>query len=188
MGSVSGLPGAVGQPSSQLRTRVGSCACAIALIIVAILVGAPDAAWAGGASTVVATQSGTPTPNPDPPVQRSPGRTASSRTPVPAPTPQQPPAVRPQAVQRVVTGPRAWLAVPIVRDFIAPGQPVSQLEVGPPPTATTKPVTKAPAHAAAAPTSLSADALEHSLIYSSALALVIAGAGLVMLGSRRRLW
>jgi hypothetical protein len=183
MGSVSGLPGTVGQPSNEFRTRVGCCACAIAFIIFAILIGAPDATWADGASTVVAARSGAPTPNPDPPARRSPGRTASSRTPVPAPTPQQPPAVRSQAIQRV-SGPRAWLAVPIVRDLVAPGQPVSQFEVGPPPTATSKP----PAHAAAAPTSLSADALEHSLVYSSALALVIAGAGLVMLGSRRRLW
>jgi len=183
MGSVSGLPGAVGQPSKQFRTRVGRCACAIALIIVAILVGAPEAAWADGASTVVAARSGTPAPNPNPPAQRSSGRAASSRTPIPAPTPQQPPAVRPQVIRRV-TGPRAWLAVPIERDFVAPGRPVSQMEVGPPPAA----ITKAPAPAAAAPTSLSADALEHSLIYASALALVIAGAGLVMLGSRRRLW
>jgi hypothetical protein len=132
------------------------------------IVGTPATAWAASSSSAsVATP---PSPYPNPAQRRLPASWPPGQS-LPAPAPLTPPTLRvadDQAAKAV-----AWFGVPDGSNALTPT------------------MTSAAPHpqAARADTPLRPRPdLSRSLVYSGALALVIAGSGLVMLGTRRRLW
>ncbi len=139
--------------------------------------GTADGAWA---STGPAMSAG-PTPSPYPDPNRRPPGTKPDRPAVPAPLPPLPPPPGDSATDDIAFPHAALMPAPAWMDVPA----ISQ--VADVPVATPPPDPALAAAPAAMPTKPAPD-LAQSLVYSGALALFIAGSGLIMLGSRRRLW
>ena len=190
------LPGTRGR-SRPTHDRAQRIVGVLGLIFFGLLVTIPGQAdrartdGAGSALTVAPAKAG-PSPHPAPGNRLTSGRTQGATPVIPAPAPQAPPARVPAAPHiaapdighrlgtaqnasvtgrlDTVTGRQAQLPL-----LIAQKTPTSSRSFG----------TRTKAHAVRP---ISPAQLTRSLIYSSALALAIAAFGLVMLGSRRRLW
>jgi hypothetical protein len=184
MAEVPQLPGATGQtPEIRMESRARRVFGVLAVILVAIaaaVLGLPGGAGANPKSSAIAMAVPAvaihiglgPSPHPAPGTVTSAGGPPVTMAAVPAPSPQSPPQQRTAEQDVAFVGP----------DGTSPIAAPAPRVAGPPPRATAHAIQ--PKHVNA----ISADRLDHSLIYSSGLALAIAAGGLLLIGSRRRLW
>ncbi len=157
-----------------VRTTLASIGLCLGLVSLSTVT-VPVAAWATDGARVIAGP--TPSPFPTPGEQTPVLDPARPLVPIPAPlTPPAPSAAANRDVAFPRTAPMpAWFSV--------------HIRAGVSTTPASLPLKPARAVAdRAADTSATSVDLSRSLVYSGALALFIAGSGLIMLGFRRRLW
>jgi hypothetical protein len=161
---------------SLLTTALAIIGTFLSMLLLGLL-GAGSSAWAGTRlASPIAIPVPSPYPNPgsEPPTTATPGPPA-----VPDPSPPAPPSPGTSEIaypRGAVDPVPAWLDIPARSRAVADATTAAST---PPRTTAT---------AAGAEVGVPEDDLSRSLVYSGGLALVIAGSGLIMLGSRRRLW
>jgi hypothetical protein len=178
MRAVAGLPGAIGPPS-RLMTILAMVGAFVSMLVLSVLA-APASVWASAASAYSASGS-TPSPYPDPSVLQPPGNSPGLPS-VPVPVPPSPPSVGASTTTGIAY-PQAPAAAQPARADVPAWSRILRATV--PPTGNPQQTVAATRTAPIAAPDLD---LGRSLVYSGALALAIAGLGLLMLGSRRRLW